>query len=208
MLWFVVVSALLLAFSNGANDNFKGFATVWGSGTLSYRLALALATVAAVAGRATSLLLAGEMIKAFSGAGLVPVEVAAAPIFMAAVGSGAAFTVLVASRVGFPISTTHALLGGMIGAAFGLGAGGDDAGQLTSKFVVPLLLSPVIAALAGLGAYRFLKRRAEKDESICLVAAGPDKLVVAPPSVSALRMNSAASLIIAPTEECDDKVVL
>lgn len=28
------------ALGNGANDNFKGFATVWGSQTLSYRSAL------------------------------------------------------------------------------------------------------------------------------------------------------------------------
>lgn len=35
MLWFIAGAALLLAFSNGANDNFKGFATVWGSETLT-----------------------------------------------------------------------------------------------------------------------------------------------------------------------------
>ena len=33
----LIAGALFLAFNNGANDNFKGFATVWGSDTLSYR---------------------------------------------------------------------------------------------------------------------------------------------------------------------------
>ena len=46
MQWLLFATALFIAFSNGANDNFKGFATVWGSNTLSYRRALALATLA------------------------------------------------------------------------------------------------------------------------------------------------------------------
>ncbi len=36
----VLVGALVVAFVNGANDNFKGVATLYGSGTLSYRGAL------------------------------------------------------------------------------------------------------------------------------------------------------------------------
>ena len=35
----LITVALFVAFGNGANDNFKGFATVWGSGTLNYRQA-------------------------------------------------------------------------------------------------------------------------------------------------------------------------
>ena len=35
----LITVALFVAFSNGANDNFKGFATVWGAGTLNYRQA-------------------------------------------------------------------------------------------------------------------------------------------------------------------------
>ena len=36
----LMVSALALAFANGANDNFKGVATLLGSGTTEYRRAL------------------------------------------------------------------------------------------------------------------------------------------------------------------------
>ena len=32
----LIYMALFVAFNNGANDNFKGFATAWGSDTLSY----------------------------------------------------------------------------------------------------------------------------------------------------------------------------
>ena len=52
MEWALIATALFLAFNNGANDNFKGFATVWGSDTLNYRQALILATLATQIGRA------------------------------------------------------------------------------------------------------------------------------------------------------------
>jgi PiT family inorganic phosphate transporter len=62
MEWLLVAAALLVAFSNGANDNFKGFATVWGSQTLSYRQALGLATLATAAGSVASLTLANALV--------------------------------------------------------------------------------------------------------------------------------------------------
>ncbi len=52
------LATLFLAYSNGANDNFKGVATLFGSRTLSYRGALAWATVTTLAGSAASVYLA------------------------------------------------------------------------------------------------------------------------------------------------------
>ena len=63
MEYLLIVAALWVAFYNGANDNFKGFATVWGSETLGYRQALALATVATVAGTLASWLLADTLVR-------------------------------------------------------------------------------------------------------------------------------------------------
>ena len=40
----ILIAVILLAYANGANDNFKGTATLWGSGTLTYEKALRLAT--------------------------------------------------------------------------------------------------------------------------------------------------------------------
>mgnify|MGYP001461360728 CR=1 FL=1 len=77
MEWFILIAALFLAFSNGANDNFKGFATVWGSDTLNYRQALRLATLATVAGCFAALFLAETLLQNFSGKGLVADAVAA-----------------------------------------------------------------------------------------------------------------------------------
>ena len=72
----VLAVALFLAWSNGSNDNFKGVATIYGSGTASYRTALAWATATTLAGSLLTLLLAASLIKTFSAKGLVPDAVA------------------------------------------------------------------------------------------------------------------------------------
>ena len=49
-LWLLVVAPLAVTFANGANDNVKGVATLFGSGTTNYRRALLWATVTTGAG--------------------------------------------------------------------------------------------------------------------------------------------------------------
>lgn len=165
----VIISALLLAFANGANDNFKGFATVWGSATLSYRKALIIATIAAIAGSLLSLLLAHGLVKQFSGKGLVPDEIVALPVFALAVGTGAASAVLIATRVGLPISTTHALVGGLVGAGLAAGTGEVNFANLGAAFVVPLLASPFVSAGIGYLLSRLLAKRDAAKDCICVV---------------------------------------
>ena len=169
----VIIAALFLAFANGANDNFKGFATVWGSATLDYRKALIIATIAALAGSFLSILLADGLVKQFSGKGLVPDEIAAMPSFALAVATGAASAVLIATRVGLPISTTHALVGGLIGAGFASAAGSVNIGNLGSSFLLPLLVSPFISAFIGYAIYRFLPERNASKDCICVVQTEP-----------------------------------
>jgi PiT family inorganic phosphate transporter len=107
-----------LAFANGANDNFKATATLYGSGILGYGQARRLATVAQIAGSAASVVWADALLRAFGGKGLVPDAVVGDPTFLVAVGLGAAVTVLFASRVGLPISTTHVSTGALFGIGF------------------------------------------------------------------------------------------
>ncbi|HEV7279004.1 MAG TPA: hypothetical protein VGN57_02225 [Pirellulaceae bacterium] len=45
---FILLAVLCLAYANGANGNFKGVATLFGSGTTNYRRALLWATCCAV----------------------------------------------------------------------------------------------------------------------------------------------------------------
>ena len=169
----LAIAALFLAFSNGANDNFKGFATVWGSATLDYRRALIIATIAAIAGSVASVLLAHGLIKQFSGKGLVPDDVVALPAFALAVAAGAAATVMTATRVGLPISTTHALVGGLVGAGLAIGAGEVNIAKLGTAFFVPLLLSPFISAALGFLAYKILPKYKAETDCICVVEGKP-----------------------------------
>lgn len=199
MEWLLFTAALLVAFSNGANDNFKGFATVWGSDTLNYRQALTLATLATVAGSLASLLLAESLVQQFSGKGLVPEAVASTPLFIMSVASGAAVTVFLATRLGLPVSTTHALIGGLIGA--GLGQSGNEVqlDKLANTFLLPLLLSPVLAALLGLLAYRLFRLAPVEKDCACLVEPTPTLI---PAADGTLRL-SAPSIVWAPAAACD-----
>jgi PiT family inorganic phosphate transporter len=143
----LALAVLLLAYSNGANDNFKGVATLFGSGTARYGAALAWATVTTLAGCLLALVLAQGLVEAFSGKGLVPDAVAADPTFLLAVSLGAALTVLLATRLGLPVSTTHV----SVGALFGIGA---VSGTARWRTVLTILLAwgttlPLGAALAG-----------------------------------------------------------
>jgi PiT family inorganic phosphate transporter len=173
MTLLIAAIALFLAAANGANDNFKGFATVWGSATLSYRRALIMATLATLAGSVVALLFAEGLVQAFSGRGIVPSAVAAAPPFIASAGAGAALTVALATRLGFPISTTHALVGGLVGAGLAINQGVVAYGELLRVFFVPLLLSPVAAALLTFLVFRFTRRRSKSAECLCIAPAIP-----------------------------------
>jgi len=141
----VIVVVLLLSWSNGSNDNFKGVSTIYGSGAASYRRALGWATAMQLAGSLLALVLAAGLVKGFSAKGLVPESIASAPSFLAAAALGGAGTVLLATALGLPVSTTHGLTGALVGAGFAAGAG-VHLGVLGRAFVLPLLLSPVLAA--------------------------------------------------------------
>lgn len=199
--------ALFLAFGNGANDNFKGFATVWGCGLLDYRRALVLATLATVAGSLVSLLLAQTLVAQFTGRGLVPDAVAAAPAFMLHAGFGAALTIFAATRAGLPVSTTHALIGGLIGAGLAEPGGEMRYGALASLFLLPLLASPLLAAALGSLASRAMRLRpancATRD-CACLIAPAP--ACVAQGDGRLARASTAVSpaptLVIAADAQC------
>jgi PiT family inorganic phosphate transporter len=150
------LTTLFVAYANGANDNFKGVATLFGSNTATYRGAIALATVTTFAGALCSVYLAEALVHTFSGKGLVPDAVAVSPEFLLAVAAGAGATVILATLFGLPISTTHALTGGLAGA--GLVAGGPllNLAHLGSGFFLPLLLGPVLAVLLTVPLYRGL----------------------------------------------------
>src|SRR3989338_117976 len=149
MIWLLAVTlaVLFVAYANGANDNFKGVATLFGSGTTDYRKALSWATVTTFAGSGAAFFLATRLVKTFTGKGLVPDVLISHPAFLAAVALGTGLTVLVAARFGIPISTTHGLTGSLVGAGFM--AIGTQLGfsTLGKNFFMPLIVSPFLAII-------------------------------------------------------------
>jgi PiT family inorganic phosphate transporter len=115
ILFLLFLAAAFLAYANGANDNFKGVASLYGSRTCSYRTAITWATITTFAGSICSIFLAQALLKKFSGKGIVPDQFAGSEVFVLAVALGAGLTVILATVTGFPISTTHGLLGAIAG---------------------------------------------------------------------------------------------
>ena len=151
------LTTLFVAYANGANDNFKGVATLFGSDTATYRGAIVLATITTFAGALCSVYFAEALVHAFSGKGLVPDAVAASPGFLLSVAAGSGATVILATLLGFPVSTTHALIGGLTGAGL-LAAGPQlNLAHLGSGFFAPLVLGPVFAVLLTIPLYRALR---------------------------------------------------
>lgn len=211
----LVLLTLFVAYANGANDNFKGVATLYGSSTTTFRAALLLGTAATFAGCIASVFLAEELVKAFSGKGLVPDAVAASPAFLRAVASGAAATVMLATVLGFPISTTHALTGALVGA--GLVGAGDalNLSVLGKAFFLPLLLSPALSLLLTMPLYRMAKSFVDNTgiERQSCVCVGPRKFVpaaafAAPACAGACGPECAPpplSVTLATVDECVQK---
>lgn len=162
ILVLLFIAACFLAYSNGANDNFKGVATLFGSGTTNYKKAINWATITTLSGSVAAIFLAEELVKNFSGKGLVPNELIQTPIFAISIALGAAITVFIATKIGMPISTTHGLVGALFGA--GIMAIGSDFNftKLTKTFLVPLIVSPLMAAILSLLLYiifRFVRKK-------------------------------------------------
>lgn len=134
-----------VAYANGANDVSKGIATLVASGVTDHRRAILWGSLCTGLGALTGGAFAGAMISTF-GTGLLTPHVI--PTFVAAVATllGAAAWVLLATRTGLPVSTTHAIVGALIGVA--TLAYGPDSVQWNTvawKILLPLLLSPIVA---------------------------------------------------------------
>jgi len=205
---FLLVGAgLLLAYANGANDNFKGVATLFGSATCDYRRALAVATVATLLGSLTALVAAKGLLAAFSGKGLVSTAALADPAFLPAVAVGAAATILLATRLGMPVSTTHALVGALIGGGVAA-VGSVHLAPLVHTFLVPLLASPLIALGAAALIYPLLSggRRllgVDKESCLCVGETGEPALAPVGGGACTTSLDAAQIRITAATvDEC------
>ncbi|MGH7825765.1 MAG: inorganic phosphate transporter [Candidatus Binatia bacterium] len=205
--WVVLIvgATLFVAYANGANDNFKGVATLFGSGISTYRKALWWGTITTLAGSITALFLATKLISIFQGNGLVPSSLTQPEPFVAAVILGAAFTVLLATKTGIPISTTHSLTGALFGGGFvavGINLGFTT---LAQNVFLPLLLSPLVAVtltLVGYPPWNFGLRLAGFTRASC-VCLGNEIIPATVSSQGTLTAPASASLRVV----VDDRTV-
>ena len=165
------IAACFLAYTNGANDNFKGVATLFGTGTTDYKRAISWATITTFLGSVAAIFLAGALVKNFSGKGLVPDELIQAPEFAISIALGAGITVFLATKIGMPISTTHGLVGALFGAGV-VGVGSDfNFSKLGGTFLFPLVVSPLMAAVVSLICYLLfttIRKRIGLSKESCL----------------------------------------
>lgn len=138
---------LALAWFNGANDVAKGIATLVGSGNTAPRRAVLWGSLWTVLGGFAAMVWGIALVDTFSH-GLLAPGFSADLIYLASAVLGATGWVMLATRRGLPVSTTHALLGGIIGAALVVvGPSGLRASAIASKAMLPLLASPLVAII-------------------------------------------------------------
>jgi inorganic phosphate transporter, PiT family len=147
ILVIVVATALAFDFTNGFHDTANVVATSISTRAMSPRLAVAFAALLNFAGAFISLQVAATVGKGIVQAGAVTPTVVFAGLI------GAIGWNLTTWYFGLPSSSSHALIGGLVGAV--LVAEGSDAivaGGLLGKVIVPALIAPVLAfAAAALG---------------------------------------------------------
>lgn len=211
MIIFIILflATCFLAYSNGANDNFKGVATLFGSKTTNYQRAIWWATITTFAGSLASVSFASGLVSTFSGKGLVPQGIATSPEFLTAVAIGAAITVMVATVTGFPISTTHSLTGALVGAGFVATGPQVNFAVLGGAFFLPLLLSPVFAMVSGsifYSIFRMIRIRSGITKEWCLCVGERGEAIPSCKPASALsgKHRSAIGVAIDTEENCQE----
>lgn len=208
----LTLAVFWLAYSNGANDNFKGVATLYGSGTLSFRSAMTWATAATLAGSVLSVALAGSLAKSFSGKGLVPPELLNSSLLLIAVAAAGAVTILLATWLGMPTSTTHALTGALAGVAIVAMSDRSGFGKLVSDFFVPLLVSPILAIMGASTLYLLFHRirvmhGITRDTCVCAgeCAPVPVRLNLDGAALMAAPLNGGPSFMIGSKQACVER---
>lgn len=134
----ILALAALLAAANGANDVPKGVATLAGAGVTRYRTAIVWGTLATFVGSVASITIADRLTELFS-SGIV--DLAPTPAFTVAVLAGVAVWVAVATVLRLPVSTTHAIVGALIGTGLVASPTAIRWGSVITKVAAPLLVS-------------------------------------------------------------------
>jgi PiT family inorganic phosphate transporter len=149
ILVLVVITALGFDFTNGFHDTGNAMATSIATGALPPRIAVALSGVLNLVGAFLSLSVAATI-----ASGLVDTKLVTLTVVFAGLVGGITWNLLT-WFFGIPSSSSHALIGGVIGSMIAAaGSHGVKWHGLVSKVIIPAGLSPIIAILiSAIGTY-------------------------------------------------------
>ncbi len=144
----VIAVALAFDYTNGFHDAANAIATSVSTRALTPRIALAMAAVGNFIGAHL-----GEKVAATVGSGLVtlPTGVSSLGVVFAGV-AGAIIWNLITWYFGLPSSSSHALFGGLVGATLFAAGGLVQWGNIVSKVLVPMVVSPLVGFGLGFAA--------------------------------------------------------
>jgi len=150
----VIVVALVFDFTNGFHDTANAMATSVATGALKPRVAVGISAVLNLVGAFLSTEVAKTISDGIINEGENGVEITPTLIFAGLI--GAVLWNLTTWYLGLPSSSTHALFGGLIGAAIiGAGFGAVNFPVVLSKILLPAIISPVVAGVIALTATYF-----------------------------------------------------
>jgi PiT family inorganic phosphate transporter len=153
ILGIVVATALSFDFTNGFHDTANVVATSISTRAMSPRLAVSYAAVFNFVGAFISLEVAATIAGDVVDAGVITLNVVFAGLI------GAIAWNLITWWFGLPSSSSHALIGGVVGAAFAaVGADGVLGEGVLGKVLIPALVAPTVAFLVGVVAITFAYR--------------------------------------------------
>jgi PiT family inorganic phosphate transporter len=158
VLWIVVGTALAFDFTNGFHDTANAVATSISTRAMGPRSAVTMAATLNFVGAFLSLAVAATIASGIVEAGVVTPQIVFAGLI------GAIAWNLATWYFGLPSSSSHALIGGVVGATLAaVGTSGVQFDGLLQKVVIPALVAPVLALVtAGLGIlliYRIVGRQ-------------------------------------------------
>ncbi len=144
LLIIVVVTALAFDFTNGFHDTANAMATSIASGALKPKTAVALSAALNLVGAFLSTTVAATIAK-----GLIDSSVVSLELVFAGLVGGVVWNLLT-WLLGIPSSSSHALIGGIVGATIAaVGAHGVIWQGVMSKAIIPAVVSVFIALIVG-----------------------------------------------------------
>ena len=146
LLAIIVLVALIFDFTNGAHDCANAIATVVSTKVVTPRFAVGAAALLNLGGA----LLGTEVAKTLGSGIVLPHVVEGSHVLVLAALVGAISWNCITGYFGIPSSSSHALIGGLIGAAVAdAGFGALNGEGIVDKVFIPLVASPLAGFLVG-----------------------------------------------------------